>query len=361
MKIEPMKLERWLLRPCEIDVGGGGVTKLRLDDVTTAIDYTRALGYGPTNGSLELRKEISAWHPGTEPDNVLVTSATTEANLLVNLAVLNPGDEYVAVMPEYGQTIPIARLLGCTVKPVFLDEDADWELNLERLKETVSRKTRIIFFNNPNNPTGAILNNQQTKAICEIASEVGAYVVCDNALRGSEFDGKPAPTPFEHYEKGVVTGSLSKLGITSFRIGWLIANQELLGECWKFKDYTTLSHSAIGEYLATIALRPKNREQYIKRNLNISKVNCEKMSNSINSNSASVSWIRPKAGFTGFLKYTYQINSEDFCEKLLTEEKLLVSPGAHFGIDNHIRFNIGCKPEIMTEALTRFSKFMNSM
>ncbi|MGO9645888.1 MAG: aminotransferase class I/II-fold pyridoxal phosphate-dependent enzyme [Candidatus Bathyarchaeia archaeon] len=361
MKIEPMKLERWLLRPCEIDVGGGGVTKLKLEDVTTSIDYKQTLGYGPTNGSLQIRQEISDWFPGTNPDNVLVTSATSEANLIVNLALLTPGDEYVAVMPEYGQTVPVARSLGCTTKTVLLNEDTDWELNLEHLKETVSKKTKIVFFNNPNNPTGALLTSAQMKSICEIASDVDANVVCDNALRGSEFDGKPTATPFEHYEKGIVTGSLSKLGITSFRIGWLIANNKLVDDCWKFKDYTTLSHSAIGEYLATIALRRENRERYIKRNLAISKANCETLSNWVNANSGIVSWSRPKASFTAFLKYKFDINSEGFCERLLAQEKVLVSPGTYFGVDNHIRFNIGCKSETVTEALQRLSRFMGGL
>lgn len=363
MKIEEFKLERWLLKPCEIDVGGGGVTKLTLEDVVTDIDYSQLLKYGPTNGSEMLRSKIAEWYPGVKAENVLVTSATSEANLLCNLHLLEPGDEYVAIYPLYEQTTGFAKSLGCHVKRFHSYTDTEWKPDLELLKKIITKKTKVIFLDNPNNPTGTCISEQEMQTLCRLGGDVGAYVICDNALRGLELDGKPAATPFGYYDRGIITGSLSKLGMTGPRIGWLIADKEIVNACWKFKDYTTLSHSGIGEYLATIALQRENRLRYIQRNLEISKKNLSMLSNWIDENNEMVNWIPPKAGFTGFLKYTDSIPlaSEEFCTRFLEEEHVLISPGEYFGMDRYFRLNFGCKNEIMPEVLKRLKNFMKRL
>jgi hypothetical protein len=124
--------------------------------------------------------------------------------------------------------------MGVKTEEFQLNEPT-WKPNLDELAEKVTAKTRIIFIDNPNNPTGALLTEKEMRSICEIAEDVGAYVHCDNALRGSELTGKPAETPLPYYEKAIVTGSISKLGATSPRIGWIIAEEEVIKECWTTK------------------------------------------------------------------------------------------------------------------------------
>jgi aspartate/methionine/tyrosine aminotransferase len=201
MKIEEFKLERWLLEKSEIDVGGGGVVKFQLKDLVTDIDYEQLLNYGPTNGSEALRSQVASWYPGIEADNVLITSGTSEANLLCNLHLLSPGDEYLAIHPVYEQTTGFAKYLDCRIRKVNLEKSNAWRLNLDSLKKQVTGNTKVIFFDNPNNPTGSCISKSEMQEICEIAADIDAYVVCDNALRGSELDGIPAATPLEFYEK----------------------------------------------------------------------------------------------------------------------------------------------------------------
>jgi len=186
-------------------------------------------------------------------------------------------------------------------------------------------------------------------------------VVCDNALRGSERDGVPAATPLDRYDKGIVTGSLSKLGMTGPRIGWVIGNEDIVNACWKFKDYTTLSHSGIGEYLATIALEKGNRERYVKRNMKISRENLSILSDWIEENSDWFDWIPPQAGFTVFLRYSVSLSSEAFCSGLLEEENVLVSPGAYFGIDGYFRLSFGCEKNVLLEVLSRIKAYVDRL
>ncbi len=363
MKIEPFQLERWLnsIESCEIDAAQGSGLPIQLKEITTNINFKQYMTYGVTTGSKLLRQEIADWYSKINLENVLVTSGTSEANLLSNLYLLEPGDEYVVMYPLYKQTIGFVQSLGCTVKTCYLREEREWHPDLALLNEVVTKKTKIIFFDNPNNPTGAILNNKEMQAICEIAEDVDAYVICDNAVRGSELHGESPATPFDYYEKGVITGSVSKLGMIGLRIGWIIGNRNLIRACLTFKDYTTLSHSGISEYLATIALQKENLSRYIKRNIDLNKTNLERFNSWMNENPDLLSWIPPKAGYTAFPKYFSSLESEEFCKRFLREEQTLLSPGSYFGVDQHVRINIGIREDVMTKLLNRLTRFLNQI
>ena len=355
MKIEPFKLERWLLEKCEIDLGGGGVSKLQLRDVLSGLDGGTYMRYGRTDGSDALRGLVAEWHD-VEPENVLITSGTSEANLLVNLCLVEPEDEYVTEYPQYEQTSGFVKALGVRVKAFHLVEGEGWAPDIEELKERVTRETKVIFLDNPNNPTGALLSAEEMRGICDVAEDVNAWVHCDNALRGSELDGKPGVTPLGVYERGVVTGSISKLGATSPRIGWVIAEKEFIDRCRVMKDYTTLSHCGIGEQIAEKLLR--NRDRYIKRNLTISRANVAAFAKWVEENPNLVSCVPPRGGFTAFPKYRNRLGSKKFCERLLRDEGVMLSPGDHFGVDKHLRINLGSKGDAFAEGLKRIEAFM---
>ncbi|MGD0802641.1 MAG: aminotransferase class I/II-fold pyridoxal phosphate-dependent enzyme [Candidatus Bathyarchaeia archaeon] len=355
MKIDPFRLERWLLEKADIDLGGGGVAKLQLRDVMPQMSGETMLKYGRTCGSDALRSHVAEWY-GVEIENVLITSGTSEANLIVNLALLDQGDEYFTEVPQYEQTTGFARMLGAKVKPFHLIEEKGWAPDLEELKERINRRTKLLFLDNPNNPTGAVMTQEEMQALCEIAERVGAYVHCDNALRGSEIDGKPAATP-EFYERGVVTGSISKLGATSPRIGWIVANNEIIDRCWTMKDYTTLSHCGIGEQIAEKLV--SNRARYLKRNQSIKEANTKTWATWKESNSDLVTCVEPKGGFTVFPRYKNRLGSTKFTERLLKEEGVMVSPGDQFGVERHLRINIGTKGDTLSNGLERIGRFMH--
>jgi aspartate/methionine/tyrosine aminotransferase len=310
--------------------------------------------YNRTCGSDALRGLVAEWYR-VEPDNVLITSGTSEANLIVNLSILEQGDEYFTEVPQYEQTTGFVRMLGAKVKPFHLLEERGWAPDLEELNEKINRRTRLIFLDNPNNPTGILMTQEEMQSLCEIAERVGAYVHCDNALRGSEADGKPAATP-EFYEKGIITGSISKLGATSPRIGWIIADKEIIERCWVMKDYTTLSHCGIGEGIAERLLT--NLTRYLKRNMSIRLSNMATWGAWSKENSDLVTYAEPKGGFTVFPRYKNRLGSTKFAERLLKEEGVLVSPGDQFGVERHLRINIGSRGEALSNGLDRLGRFM---
>ena len=152
------------------------------------------LGYGQTNGSIELRKAISQHYQGADMDNVLVTNGSAESNFTFAWSNIQAGDEVVVMLPNYMQIWGIARYLGAHVKPFYLKENLNWAPDMDELKQLVTPRTKMICLCNPNNPTGAILDADAMDAIVEIAKKNDALLHVDEIYRGAELEGKETPT-----------------------------------------------------------------------------------------------------------------------------------------------------------------------
>lgn len=358
MKLKPFQLERWLLNPCTYDLASAGITKLKLRDLTPNLDPDMLLNYGMTNGSERIRKQIAALYRGVNERNVLVTSGTAEANFLAIYRLLEPGDEIVAIVPTYMQCVGLAESLGVEVKRCRLDEDNGYRPDLRELEQLVTRKTKVILCVNPNNPTGTVYSEGEMRRICGVAESVGAWFLCDGALRFLEAEGERAAAPVELYAKGIAMGSLSKVGITGIRIGWLVGPEEFVDGCWADKDYTTLCHSGIGEYLATLALEPANFGRYVERAKTVIREHRTILADWISSHRTLVSWVPPVGGHTAFVRYHLEMDSETLARQTLAETGVLVSPGDHFESPHHLRMRISCDRDTLVKGLEAFGGFL---
>jgi aspartate/methionine/tyrosine aminotransferase len=332
---------------------------LKLADITEDIDSSMVLTYGGvTNGSEILRQRIADQYKNISGDNVLVTTGAAEANFLVVNSLLERGDEFIGFLPSYMQCVGMAQNLGATVTICDLVEDEGFRPNIDQLRNRVTPKTKLISLVNPNNPTGSIISEQDMHSICEIADSVDAWVICDGALRGLEAEGPRSASPVETYEKGIATGSLSKPGLMGLRIGWVATEKNLLEDCWILKDYTTLSHSGIGDHLAGIALRPEKIAAIFDRAKSTIKRHRSILTDWMMELDPLLEWVPSKAGHTGFLKYNLDVEAVDLCTKLLEQEGVLLSPGDYFGSSKHFRLRYSCEEETLTEALNRFGAFL---
>jgi len=207
MKLETFALERfqsiWENRVAW-NVSESGVHPLRVAELVDTTELRDALlehelGYPQTNGTVELRELIAAMYPGATPEHVQVTNGGSEANCVLLMRLVEPGDEIVFMTPNYMQASGLARALGATVRPWRLretgtGEDARWTADLDELKDLVGARTRAILLCNPNNPTGARVKEAALDEICRIASAVGAWVIGDEIYRGAERVADDTPT-----------------------------------------------------------------------------------------------------------------------------------------------------------------------
>lgn len=361
-KAKDFELERWLSfngEQSEINLAGALNIPFKLQDVVDQIDFDAQVVYGNTQGSSQLRNMVAQLFSEQVKENmVLITAGTCEANYIIMNYLIEEGDEFITFLPTYMQNYGLADALGAKVNVCNLDPENNFRPDLKQLKQIVSPKTKAIHFTNPNNPTGSKFYQDEVEEICEIARSVDAYVIADEALKWLEIDNTPLVSPVDIYQKGVVTGSLSKIGFPGLRIGWAITDEKIIKDCWAYKDYTTLSHSGFSEFLATEVLKEENLAKYKVRVQKVIDEHLAIFSEWIEKHSDVFTWVKPVAGNTAFPRFNLDMDSITFAQKLLDEFSVLVTPGDYFKTPKRFRIRYGCDRETLVEGLERIDRFL---
>jgi len=369
MKIEEFQLERteslWE-NTVDYNLTETGIHPFTLEELLDEEDIKKLhsirLGYGQTNGSIELREVISSMYPGTDMDNILVTSGSIEANFVSIWNLLNKGDELVLMLPNYMQIWGVARAFGIDVKPFYLKEELNWQPDLNELRDLVTSKTKMIAVCNPNNPTGAVMSEEAMAEIVRLAREAGAWLYADEIYRGAELNGIDTPSFYGGYEKVIVTGGLSKAyALPGLRIGWLVGPHKTVADFWACRDYTTIATGILSNRIATLALQPEKRAQIIKRNRKILNENLVVLTEWANAHENLFTFVPPQAGGMAFLRYHMKINSTELSKKIREEKSTFIVPGDCFGMDHRIRVGIGSEKEYISKALKRISETLEEI
>lgn len=370
MRLETFALERfqsvWENRVAW-NVSESGVHPLRvaaLVDSPALHDalLDQELGYPQTNGTNELRQAIAGMYPGATPDHVQVTNGGSEANFIVLMHLVEPGDEIVFLTPNYMQASGLAKGLGATVRPWRLRESQDkWVVDVAELRTLLTPKTRAILLCNPNNPTGARLDAATLDEVCRIASTVGAWVVDDEIYRGAEREADDTPTVWGRYERAIVTSGLSKAyGLPGLRIGWAVAPAEVIADLWSIHDYTTIAPGGINDRLARMALEPARRAPLLARTRGIIRANYPIVKAWIEQQDG-LGHIAPEAGAIAFVRHTHPFRSSELTERLRAERSVLLVPGDHFDMNGYFRIGFGSEPTYLASALSLIGEFLNSV
>ncbi len=368
MKLQPFKLERYfakyefsvkyLLSSSDCD-GLSQKEVLELaDDETKRIWEDLALGYTESLGHPLLRAEVAKLYRGINQDQVLI--AAPEEGIFIGLnSILEKGDHVICTFPGYQSLYEIAEGIGCEVTRWQPDETKGWQFNLDFLRNNIKPNTKLLVINFPHNPTGYLPSKEDFKAIIDLAKQHNLYVFSDEMYRFLEYNPEERlPSACEIYDKAVVLFGMSKtFGMAGVRIGWLVTkDNELYNKMATFKDYTTICSSAPSEILSLIALRAKDKiiEKHLKRierNLALLDTFFEKYKNLF-------SWVKPKTGAIAFPKIEGDLDSFDFCQRVVQEAGIMLLPSTAYDYDNK-HFRIGFGRENMPEALNKFEEYLN--
>ncbi|MEE8446114.1 MAG: aminotransferase class I/II-fold pyridoxal phosphate-dependent enzyme [Gemmatimonadota bacterium] len=360
MKVPTFAMERWQSRHehrVSYNLSESGVQPFSLAELLelTGLEPRRMpLGYPQTNGSDELRAVVAAMYDGAGPENVLVTAGSAEANLVTLLRLLEPGDRVVVLVPTYGQTPGLARGLGAKLVTFELEEELGWQPQAGAAEAAIAEGTRLVVITNPANPTGSVLRREAMDEILAACERAGAWLLADEVYIGAEAEGSQTPSFWGSYERTLVTGSLSKAyGLPGLRLGWLVGPASAVEDLWAWKDYTTISPSAVSDALATSVLEPGIRLRVLSRTREIIVRNRSIVEDWLGSCELVGPWVRPCAGAIGFIPYRSGINSSELAERLRVESSVLVVPGDHFGLDGYLRIGFGDDPGELKDALVR--------
>lgn len=367
MRIDEFKLERHLAKhefTAKYIMGASDCESFAVNEILSERDLldlqSFRLGYSESQGSTNLRREISTLFQNVTYDQIVVAVPQESIFLALN-ALLDPGDEVVVQVPCYQSLCAIPKAIGCKLvnwEPSIVKDKWHWDLDF--LRQNVNRATKLIIINSPQNPTGALFTRKEFLEIVDIARVNGCYLFSDEMYRMMEYRKEDRlPIGSDVYENCISLCGLSKtFGLGGLRIGWLsVTEKGILDRIVKLKDYTTLSSSSLSEFLGLAALRKK--ETLLERNLGIVERNLKYLDEFFSRHKNQFTWIRSDAGPVAFVKANFRF-TESFCGDLVKEKGVLVTPGYTFGYGEEY-FRIGFGRRNLPEALGAFEAFVNEM
>ncbi len=319
-------------------------------------------GYTESLGAPELRKAIAGLYERTGPDDVAVASCAEEGILLVHHALLKPGDHAIVETPCYESAIALARSTGAEVSPWQRRFDNGWRHDLDELERLMTPRTRVVYINQPHNPTGTLMPQATFERVVELARERDVVLFCDEVYRELEHDSAARlEAACDCYERAVSLGSISKTyGLPGLRIGWLACRDPEIREALvTLKDYTTICASAPSELLVALALR--HRERLVARNLEIVARNLPLLDEFFARHADVFAWVRPTAGPIGFPVVRGVADVDALCEALAKAGVLLL-PGSVYDEPRHVRVGFGRADvpealELLEELLKTLTEF----
>lgn len=367
MDIKTFKVEEWMNeheKTALYNIADTCVNTLSLDELFTLTNTDKykffdgisgqKLGYGHIQGSPDYKNGICKLYKSLKPENIISTNGAAGANYLVFYSLVNPGDRVISVTPTYQQLYSIPESFNADVQYLRLKPENNFLPDLDELKKLITKNTKLICLNNPNNPTGALIPETMLKVIVNIAD--GAYVLCDEVYRGLNQNDDYQPSIADIYENGISICSMSKIfSLAGLRLGWIASkNQEAIEKCLRHREYNIISCGMIDEILASLAL--KNADIILNRNKKILKENLHILNEWIK-RQKHYSYIKPQSGTTALIFYDFSMTSKDFCEKLQKEKGVFLTPGFCFDIENCARIGYAGQKAELIQGLEKLEKF----
>jgi aminotransferase len=293
---------------------------------------------------------------------MIITTGVSEGLDIAIRAIVDPGDEVMIAQPSYVSYGPCVTLAGGTPVPVRCVEKDHFKLNPDLLAEKITKNTKALIINFPNNPTGGVMTESDLKAIADIVIDHDLLLISDEVYSELTYEGKhcAAATVGDLRERTITLNGFSKAyAMTGWRIGYLCAPMDLCDAALKIHQYVMLCAPVMGQVGATEALRSaeedKNsmvNEYRLRRNMFVAGLN-----------RAGLSCHVPEGAFYAFPSIEKTgLSDVEFAEQLLKEERVAVVPGSVFGEggEGHIRCAYAVSRKDLTEALKRIESFVGN-
>lgn len=296
--------------------------------------------YGHNLGLPELREAIARYmatvHQPIDSDRLAVTSGGVNALMLAVQALVDAGDEVVAVTPVWPNLVAQPEILGARVRCVSLQPvDGAWKLDMQALLEAVTTRTRVLIINAPNNPTGWTLTRDEQVRIAEHCRVTGTWILADEVYERLYFDGGAhgcAPSFLDvcdPQDRLVVVHSFSKSFLmTGWRLGWLLLPKALTHPVGKLIEFNTSCAPVFVQRAATVALQ---RGDEVTPGLVKHLQRCRDTLVPLLREIPGVQLAEPKGGMYAFFRLEGQDDCLATAKRLVREAGLGLAPGSAFG------------------------------
>ncbi len=319
--------------------------------------------YAPVLGVPEFRQEISNYYSriyglNIPTSRVYATTSGTTAMHLALTAVLDEGDEVVAVTPIWKNLLGAIELAQATTVQVPLEnpEGQGWVLDLDKLFDAVTHKTKVILIVTPSNPTGWVMPREQIRVVQEFARLRGIWIIADEVYGRIVYDGTHAPSFLETAEENdrlFTVNSFSKAyAMTGWRMGWLVGPSCAEEKIRDIALYDNMGVPTFSQYGGIAALR--HGEDFIAQQLDIWRTNRAMVMERF-ANIPKITMPLPQSTFYGFFTVDGEPDCIKLARRLIDDVGLSLAPGCSFGkcCAGYLRLVFAVSPEKMSEALDR--------
>lgn len=325
--------------------------------------------YTSNAGLRELREEISAYverKHGVHYDAMKETMVTVGGSEAIDVAMrvmLNPGDEVLIPQPSYVSYVPCARMAGGVPVIIELEEKDEFRLTPEKLLEKLTDRTKLLVLPFPNNPTGAIMEEEDLRKIAEIVEEKDIFILTDEIYGELSYKEKHHSIiefPGMRDRTVYINGFSKAYAMTGWRLGYACAPKLILQQMLKLHQFAIMCGPTTSQYAAVEALRAGDedvqrmrmaydeRRRYLVNRFRELGMDC----------------FEPYGAFYVFPSIRrFGMSSEEFANRLLQEEKVAVVPGTAFGDcgEGFLRISYAYSIQDLKKALDRIEKFVKTL
>ena len=327
--------------------------------------------YTPNAGIPEFREAIAEYYrefykTDIDVDNILVTAGAYEATYLAFESILEEGDDVIIPDPAFVCYVEDAKIAEAGIIRIPLREENRFRIDPDELVELITKRTRMIVMNYPNNPTGATLDKETAKAIAQIAEDYNIYILSDEPYEHFLYEGaKHYPMIKYAPDNTILANSFSKtFAMTGWRLGFTIAPPQVIKDMIKLHAYVIGNVTSFIQIAGITALRDKRSWEAVEH---MRRVYAERRKLVLQylTEMPHIEPFRPKGAFYVWAKIDPELDmsSEDFAAWLLENAGVVVIPGTAFGKQGEgwVRISYATKKEQLIEAMDRMKKALEKL
>ncbi|MCI9126288.1 MAG: aminotransferase class I/II-fold pyridoxal phosphate-dependent enzyme [Eubacterium sp.] len=296
-------------------------------------------------------------------DEVMITVGGSEAIDIAMRAMVNPGEEVLIPQPSYVSYVPCAQLIYAVPKVIELKEENEFRLTKQELLDAITDKTKMLVLPFPNNPTGAIMEEEDLEEIAKVCVEKDIFVLSDEIYSELTYKGKHisiASMPGMRERTVVINGFSKAYAMTGWRLGYAAAPKEILAQMLKIHQFAIMCAPTNSQYAAVDALKNGDKD-------------VQMMCESYNQRRRFVVHELRDMGMECFEPYgafyvfpsikKFGMTSDEFASRLLEEEKVAVVPGTAFGDcgEGFLRISYAYSLDNLKIALGRVRNFVERL
>ncbi|MCE8035864.1 aminotransferase class I/II-fold pyridoxal phosphate-dependent enzyme [Billgrantia tianxiuensis] len=330
-----------------------------------AAGHTR---YSPAAGLPVLREAIAGHYAArfgaeVDPARILVTPGASGALLLASQLLVGRSDRVLMADPNYPCNRHFMALAGAEVDNVPIGPHSGWQLDASLIARHWQDATRLVMLATPSNPTGHMLDAAQLKAVADTVAERGGYLLVDEIYQGLSYDLEPLTVASLTPDAFVVNSFSKYFGMTGWRLGWLLAPQEAVEPLTRLAQNVFLAAPTPAQHAALAAFTPECRELLEARRHELGRRRDALLAGLARLGLAPS--LPPQGAFYLWLDISrYSRDSQVFCQRLLEEENVAITPGVDFAVnggEHHVRIAFTTGIARLEEAVSRLERFLARM